>query len=138
MSPERDLVAEFAAGNVRGLARAITLVEHRDPSVRHLLESLGERVRPPRVLGFTGAPGTGKSTLVDALVSLLRSRDRAVAVIAVDPNSPYSGGAILGDRIRMQRHALDPKVYIRSMGARGHMGGLSVATREAIRLMGAF
>lgn len=123
---------------MRGLARAITLVEQRDPSVRHLLESLGELGRPPYVVGLTGAPGTGKSTLADNLVALLRSRDQAVAVIAVDPNSPYTGGAILGDRIRMQRHALDPKVYIRSMGARGHMGGLSVATREAIRLMGAF
>ena len=131
-------MAEFRAGNVRGLARAITLVEQRDPSIRHLLESLGELVRPPGVIGLTGAPGTGKSTLVDGLITLIRSRDQAVAIIAVDPNSPYSGGAILGDRIRMQRHALDPKVYIRSMGARGHLGGLSVATREAIRLLGAF
>jgi LAO/AO transport system kinase len=123
---------------VRGLARAITLVEQRDPSVRHLLESLGDRLRRPRVLGFTGAPGTGKSTLVDCLVGLLRGRDLGVAVLAVDPNSPYSGGAILGDRIRMQRHALDPRVFIRSMGARGHLGGLSVASREAVRLLGAF
>ena len=114
------------------------MVEQRDPSVRHLLESLGGMVRPARVVGLTGAPGTGKSTLADSLVALLRSRDQAVAVIAVDPNSPFTGGAILGDRIRMQRHALDPQVYIRSMGARGHMGGLSVATREAIRLIGAF
>ena len=90
------------------------------------------------MLGFTGAPGTGKSTLVDGLVRFLRARDLGVAVIAVDPNSPYSGGAILGDRIRMQRHALDRGVYIRSMGARGHMGGLSVASREAVRLLGAF
>jgi LAO/AO transport system kinase len=134
----RDLVAQFEAGNVRGLARAITLVEQRDPSVRRLLESLGERLRRPSVVGFTGAPGSGKSTLVDNLVALLRDRDQSVAVIAVDPNSPYSGGAILGDRIRMQRHALDPRVYIRSMGARGHLGGLAVATREAIRLLGAF
>lgn len=123
---------------MRGLARAITLVEQRDASVRHLLESLADRVRRPAVLGFTGAPGTGKSTLVDGLIGLLRRRDLAIAVIAVDPNSPYSGGAILGDRIRMQRHAMDPKVYIRSMGSRGHLGGLSVATREAIRLLGAF
>jgi LAO/AO transport system kinase len=123
---------------VRGLARAITLVEQRDPAVRHLLESLGDRLRRPRVLGFTGAPGTGKSTLVDGLVTFLRERDQGVAVLAVDPNSPYSGGAILGDRIRMQRHALDPRVYIRSMGARGHLGGLSVASREAVRLLGAF
>jgi LAO/AO transport system kinase len=113
-------------------------VEQRDPSVRHLLESLGDQARRPVVLGFTGAPGTGKSTLVDSLVSLLRGRDLSAAVIAVDPNSPYSGGAILGDRIRMQRHVLDPHVYIRSMGARGHLGGLSVACREAIRLLGAF
>jgi len=114
-------------------------VEQRDPSIRHLLDSLGDRaaVVPP-VLGFTGAPGTGKSTLVDSLVGVLRGRGERVAVLAVDPNSPYSGGAILGDRIRMQRHALDPGVYIRSMGARGHLGGLSVASREAIRLLGAF
>ena len=88
--------------------------------------------------GFTGAPGTGKSTLVDGVVSLLRKRESSVAVVATDPNSPFTGGAILGDRIRMQRHALDPKVFIRSMGARGHLGGLSLATREAIRLLGAF
>jgi LAO/AO transport system kinase len=138
IAPERDLAAEFRAGNVRGLARAITLVEQRDPSVRHLLESLADRIQRPYVLGFTGAPGTGKSTLVDGVVRLLRGRELSVAVIAVDPNSPYSGGAILGDRIRMQRHALDPDVFIRSMGARGHLGGVSVASREAIRLMGAF
>jgi len=133
-----DLADQFLAGSVRGLARAITLVEQRDPSVRHLLESLADRLRRPAVLGFTGAPGTGKSTLVDNLLAHLRARDAAVAVVAVDPNSPYSGGAILGDRIRMQRHALDSKVYIRSMGARGHLGGLSAATREAVRLLGAF
>jgi LAO/AO transport system kinase len=114
------------------------MVERRDPSVRQVLESLGDRLGRPAVLGFTGAPGTGKSTIVDGLVGLLRGRDESVAVIAVDPNSPYSGGAILGDRIRMQRHATDPGVYIRSMGARGHLGGLSAATREAVRLLGAF
>ena len=138
MTAERDLAAEFRAGSVRALARAITLVERRDPSVRHLLEALGGEIKRPHVLGFTGAPGTGKSTLVDAVVRLLRKREHGVAVVAVDPNSPYSGGAILGDRIRMQRHALDSKVFIRSMGARGHLGGLSIATREAIRLLGAF
>ena len=90
------------------------------------------------MVGFTGAPGTGKSTLVDGLVAWLRKQEKSVAVLATDPNSPFTGGAILGDRIRMQRHAMDPKVFIRSMGARGHLGGLSLATREAIRLLGAF
>ena len=123
---------------MRALARAITLVERRDPVVRELQQELADRARNSYVVGFTGAPGTGKSTLVDALVSLLRKQDRTVAVIATDPNSPFTGGAILGDRIRMQRHALDPRVFIRSMGARGHLGGLSLATREAIRLLGAF
>jgi LAO/AO transport system kinase len=133
-----DLSARFRERDVRALARAISLVERRDPAVRELVESLRDEVRRPYVIGLTGAPGTGKSTLADALVSLLRKREQSVGVIGVDPNSPYSGGALLGDRIRMQRHALDPRVFIRSMGARGHLGGLSVATREAIRLLGAF
>jgi LAO/AO transport system kinase len=123
---------------VRALARAISLVELRDPSVRVLEESLRDSSRTPGICGFTGAPGTGKSTLVDAVVALLRKQEKSVAVLATDPNSPFTGGAILGDRIRMQRHALDPKVFIRSMGARGHLGGLSLATRESIRLLGAF
>lgn len=106
--------------------------------MRELLEALGDRLHRPAVAGFTGAPGTGKSTIVDALAAFYRRVDQSVAVLAVDPNSPYSGGALLGDRIRMQRHALDPKVFIRSMGARGHLGGLSVATREAVRLLGAY
>jgi LAO/AO transport system kinase len=114
------------------------MVERRDPSVRALEQSLKTQLRAPAVVGFTGAPGTGKSTLVDAVVALLRKKGSSVAVLATDPNSPFTGGAILGDRIRMQRHALDPKVFIRSMGARGHLGGLSLATREAIRLLGAF
>jgi LAO/AO transport system kinase len=133
-----DLAEEFRSGSVRALARAITMVERRDPSVRQLQDSLHDRLRRPRVLGWTGAPGTGKSTLVDAAISHLREQDQKVAVIAVDPNSPYSGGAILGDRIRMQRHAGDRDVFIRSMGTRGHLGGLSMATREAVRLLGAF
>jgi LAO/AO transport system kinase len=123
---------------VRALARAISLVERRDPAVRELEEALRDDARVPGVAGFTGAPGTGKSTLVDSVVALLRTQDKSVAVLATDPNSPFTGGAILGDRIRMQRHALDPRVFIRSMGARGHLGGLSLATREAIRLLGAF
>jgi LAO/AO transport system kinase len=134
---ETDLVQRFRSGDIRALARAISLVEKRDPSIRNLEEALKDRA-PAYVVGFTGAPGTGKSTLVDGLVTLLRKHDRSVAVIATDPNSPFTGGAILGDRIRMQRHALDSKVFIRSMGARGHLGGLSLAARETIRLLGAF
>lgn len=138
MSGESELERRFRAGDVRALARAISLIERRDPSVRKLEEAVINRSREVPATGFTGAPGTGKSTIVDALVSLLRKRGRSAAVIATDPNSPFSGGAILGDRIRMQRHAMDPKVFIRSMGARGHLGGLSLAAREAIRLVGAF
>ncbi|HKV89508.1 MAG TPA: methylmalonyl Co-A mutase-associated GTPase MeaB [Candidatus Dormibacteraeota bacterium] len=123
---------------MRALARAISLVERRDPAVRELETSLRQAGATPGVVGFTGAPGTGKSTLVDGLVALLRKQGKSVAVLATDPNSPFTGGAILGDRIRMQRHALDPKVFIRSMGARGHLGGLSLAAREGIRLLGAF
>jgi len=133
-----DLLEQFRAGDVRALARAITLIERRDPALRDLEDALRADARTPGVAGFTGAPGTGKSTLVDAVVSLLRKNDSSVAVVATDPNSPFTGGAILGDRIRMQRHALDPKVFIRSMGARGHLGGLSLASREAIRMLGAF
>ncbi len=113
-------------------------MERRDPAARALEESLRGEQRAAGVVGFTGAPGTGKSTLVDSVVALLRKKESSVAVLATDPNSPFTGGAILGDRIRMQRHALDPKVFIRSMGARGHLGGLSLAAREAIRLLGAF
>jgi LAO/AO transport system kinase len=135
---EADLLKNFKAGDVRALARAISLVERRDPALRGIEEALRDSQRSPGVAGFTGAPGTGKSTIVDAVVTLLRGQNRSVAVLATDPNSAFTGGAILGDRIRMQRHALDPKVFIRSMGARGHLGGLSLATREAIRLLGAF
>jgi LAO/AO transport system kinase len=132
------LLESFRSGDVRALARAITLIERRDPSLRELEDALRQDTGRPGVAGFTGAPGTGKSTLVDAVVALLRKSDQSVAVLATDPNSPFTGGAILGDRVRMQRHALDAKVFIRSMGARGHLGGLSLATREAIRLIGAF
>jgi GTPase len=134
---QSDLAERFRSGDIRALARAISLVEKRDPAVRGLEAALKDQPKA-YVIGFTGAPGTGKSTLVDALIASLRKLERSVAVIATDPNSPFTGGAILGDRIRMQRHALDPRVFIRSMGARGHLGGLSLAARESIRLLGAF
>ena len=123
---------------MRALARAISLVERRDPGTRELFETLGEPRSETGILGLTGAPGTGKSTLADALVAWHRSHSESVAVIACDPNSPFTGGAIFGDRIRMQRHALDPDVFIRSMGPRGHLGGLALATREAVRLLSAY
>ena len=133
-----DLLKDFRAGSVRALARSISMIERRDPGVRDLIEGLKGELRRPAVTGFTGAPGTGKSTIVDGLTRWYREHDRRVGILAVDPNSPYSGGALLGDRIRMQRHALDAGVFIRSMGARGHLGGLSVATREAVMVLGAF
>jgi LAO/AO transport system kinase len=132
------VLADFRAGRVRGLARAISLIERRNPQTRELFEALGPPAKNPLVIGLTGAPGTGKSTLADAMVAFGRGEGQSVAVLAVDPNSPYTGGAVFGDRIRMQRHALDAGVYIRSMGARGHLGGLSVASREAIRLLAAY
>ncbi len=136
---DSDLIGRFRARDVRALARAISMVERRDAGVRELEDAVRSDARmPPGVTGFTGAPGTGKSTLVDAVIAHLRKGGASVAVLATDPNSPFTGGAILGDRIRMQRHALDEKVFIRSMGARGHLGGLSLATREVIRLMGSF
>jgi LAO/AO transport system kinase len=132
------VLADFKAGKVRGLARAISLIERRDPQTRDLFEALGSATKTPLVIGITGSPGTGKSTLGDAMVAFGRGEGISVAVLAVDPNSPYTGGAVFGDRIRMQRHALDPGVYIRSMGARGHLGGLSLASREAVRLLAAY
>lgn len=138
MGRGQGLIDEFRAGRVRALARAITLVERGDPAVRPLLDEVVRGASRPVTWGFTGAPGSGKSTLVDALLERLRSRRLRVAVLAADPTSPFTGGAILGDRVRMQRHAGDEGVYIRSMGARGHLGGLSLASREALRLVGAF
>ncbi len=129
-------------GDVRSLARAISMIESREPGVGDLLEQIWER-RPgsaelsSQVVGVTGPPGSGKSTMADALTQLWRDQGRRVAVLAVDPNSPFTGGAILGDRVRMQRHALDQGVFIRSMGARGHLGGVSLATRGAVRLLDA-
>jgi LAO/AO transport system kinase len=128
----------FRAGDVRALAQAISLVERRDPSVAGLLSKVGAE-RPSRLsVGLTGAPGAGKSTLIDALVRRARERQRTVGVLAVDPSSPLTGGALLGDRVRLRSHALDPGVFVRSMGARGHPGGLSVATEEALELLSCF
>ena len=132
-----DVAALLLDGDMRGLARAIRMVEERDPGVPQLLAALRGRSAQARVVGVTGPPGAGKSTVCDGVITRWRAQGHRVGVIAVDPSSPFSGGAILGDRVRMQRHTRDPGVYIRSMAARGHLGGLASAAREAIRLIDA-
>jgi len=132
-----NLAKRLQRGEVRALARAIRLVEDRDPAVPALLRELRGCPGDAMVTGITGAPGTGKSTLADSLIEHWRAAGHRVGVIAVDPSSPFTGGAILGDRVRMQRHSGDQGVYIRSMAARGHLGGLAAAAREAIRLIAA-
>jgi len=124
-------VKDILLGNQIAGARMIRLIEDNDPNAFGLLKELYPHSGKAFIIGVTGSPGVGKSTLIDALISEFRKRDLKVAVIAVDPTSPFSGGAILGDRLRMQRHATDEKVFIRSMASRGQKGGLSRATKEA-------
>src|SRR6195256_129621 len=133
-----SLAGALLAGEVRARARAISLAEDRDPQASQLVAEVQPHTGNASLVGLTGAPGTGKSTLADALVKVIRDRQQTVGVIAVDPSSPFTGGAVLGDRIRMGRHTLDKGVFIRSMGARGHLGGLAAATREAIHLLDAY
>jgi LAO/AO transport system kinase len=133
-----SLAGALLSGDVRALARAISLAEDRDPQASQLVAEVQAHTGKAYLVGLTGAPGTGKSTLADALVKVIRDRQQTVGVIAVDPSSPFTGGAVLGDRIRMSRHTLDKGVFIRSMGARGHLGGLAAATREAIHLLDAY
>jgi LAO/AO transport system kinase len=125
-------------GDRLALARLITRVENRAPEVPEIMRAIHERTGRAYVLGITGPPGAGKSTLVDRVTSRLRARGLPVGVIAVDPSSPFTGGAVLGDRIRMQTHTLDPDVFIRSMATRGSLGGLARATGDVIKLMDAF
>jgi LAO/AO transport system kinase len=131
------LAAGVRAGEPRAVARAISLVEDALPEARELLAALFPHAGGSFVVGVTGPPGAGKSSLVDRLTAHLRRRGRTVGIVAVDPTSPFSGGAILGDRIRMQAHATDPGVFIRSMATRGHLGGLAAATDQALLVLSA-
>src|SRR5579863_6965994 len=131
------IAEKLMQGDVRALARAIRLVEDRDPAAEEIIRELRGRAGRAAVVGVTGPPGSGKSTVCDRLIAAWRAAGHRVGVIAVDPSSPFTGGAILGDRVRMQGHTGDDGVYIRSMAARGHLGGLASAAREAIRLIDA-
>jgi len=131
------LAERVAQGDVRAAARLMRLIDDAQPAAEPELRALFPRTGRAQLVGITGNPGAGKSTLVDRLVAHLRGLGKTVGVVAVDPTSPFTGGAILGDRIRMQDHALDPGVFIRSLATRGHLGGLSRATADCVRVLDA-
>jgi LAO/AO transport system kinase len=133
----QNLVERVTSGDTRALARAITLVENRTPESSELLKALFPRTGHAKVVGLTGSPGAGKSTLVDQLAREYRKEQKTVGIVAVDPTSPYSGGAILGDRIRMGSHYADPGIYIRSMATRGSLGGLARTTADVTSVLDA-
>ena len=133
----QNLAERLLSGDRRALARMVTLIENESPQARRYLAELHQHAGNAHIVGVTGAPGAGKSTLVTRIVRELRRRDRKVGVVAVDPTSPFTGGAILGDRIRMMELAGDPNVFIRSMASRGSLGGLSASTRDVVRAMDA-
>jgi len=137
VSDVSTLIDGVLAGDVRALARAVSVVEDGEPQAEALLKALYPKAGGGVVIGVTGPPGSGKSTLVDRMTARLRKDGKSVGIVAVDPTSPFTGGAILGDRIRMQSHALDPGVFIRSMATRGHLGGLAAATGHVITLLAA-
>ncbi len=138
MPPGADLVDRMLQGDHLALARLITLVENRSSLVPEIMREIYPRTGRAYSVGLTGPPGAGKSSLADTLTTLLRGEGATVGIVAVDPSSPYSGGAVLGDRIRMQAHVLDPDVFIRSMATRGSLGGLARATNEVVKLLDAF
>ncbi|KNB50968.1 methylmalonyl Co-A mutase-associated GTPase MeaB [Streptomyces caatingaensis] len=137
MADVTTLVEQARAGRPRAVARLISLVEGASPRLREVMAALAPLTGGAYVVGLTGSPGVGKSTSTSALVSAYRRRGKRVGVLAVDPSSPFSGGALLGDRVRMSDHASDPGVYIRSMATRGHLGGLAWAAPQAIRVLDA-
>jgi LAO/AO transport system kinase len=131
------VVAGVVTRDPRAIARAISLVEDGDDGLAALSAGVFPHTGAAATIGLTGAPGVGKSTIATALVRMARADGRRVAVLAIDPTSPYTGGALLGDRVRMQEHATDPEVFIRSMATRGHLGGMSLAAPEAVRILDA-
>lgn len=137
MTDVGTLVEQATQGRARAVARLISLVEDDAPQLREVMSALAPHTGNAHVIGLTGAPGVGKSTVTSALVALLRRDGHRVGVLAVDPTSPFSGGALLGDRVRMQDHATDGEVYIRSMATRGQLGGLAAASAQAVRVMDA-
>jgi len=132
-----QLVDGVRAGDRRAIARAISMVEDDAAGLPDLIRGLYPHTGNGHTVGLTGSPGVGKSTLTEQLVRAARAADRSVAVLAIDPTSPFTGGALLGDRLRMQSHATDPQVFIRSMATRGHLGGMALAAPEAIRILDA-
>lgn len=132
-----QLVERALAGDPRSVGRLITLVEDGAPQLRAVMAALAPKSGGAHIVGLTGSPGVGKSTTTSALVTAFRAAGRRVGVLAVDPSSPFSGGALLGDRIRMQEHATDSEVFIRSMASRGHLGGLASTTPQAVRVLDA-
>jgi LAO/AO transport system kinase len=136
-APVPELVEQARAGRARAVGRLISLVEDESPALREVMTALAPHTGRAHVVGITGSPGVGKSTFTSALVGCLRRADRRVGVLAVDPSSPFSGGALLGDRVRMSEHATDPGVFIRSMASRGHLGGLAWSTPQALRVLDA-
>ena len=129
-----SLLAAVREGNARAVGRSISLIENSAPELPALMKALAPTTGRAMILGLTGPPGVGKSTTIAALVAALREQGQRVGVLAIDPSSPFSGGALLGDRVRMQQHALDGEVLIRSMATRGHLGGLAVAAPAALRV----
>ncbi|GAB2767673.1 methylmalonyl Co-A mutase-associated GTPase MeaB [Amycolatopsis magusensis] len=132
-----ELVARAADGVPRAIARLISLVEDAHPQLREVAAALTPHTGRARLIGLTGPPGVGKSTSTSMLITALRAAGKRVGVLAIDPSSPFSGGALLGDRVRMSEHATDPGVFIRSMATRGHLGGLAWATPQAVRVLDA-
>ena len=131
------LISKALEGDHRSIARLISLVESESPQAEHIMRKIYPHSGKAQIIGLTGSPGAGKSTLADKVIAHFKELGKKIGVIAVDPSSPFTGGAILGDRLRMQQHAVDPDIFIRSMGTRGSLGGLSRSTQEAALILDA-